>query len=75
MILADDNFASIMAAVKEGRTVYDNIEKTLPAADQSCAGAGHRGGELLRLHHADSWLRTVGVYLFSSCPPPNTVGM
>ncbi|ALM82886.1 HAD-IC family P-type ATPase [Bordetella sp. N] len=29
MILADDNFASISAAVKEGRTVYDNIEKAM----------------------------------------------
>jgi magnesium-transporting ATPase (P-type) len=27
MILADDNFALISAAVKEGRTVYNNIEK------------------------------------------------
>jgi len=29
MILADDNFASIAAAVKEGRTVYNNIEKAV----------------------------------------------
>ncbi len=29
MILADDNFASISAAVMEGRTVYNNIEKAL----------------------------------------------
>jgi len=29
MILADDNFASISAAVKEGRTVYNNVEKAM----------------------------------------------
>ena len=29
MILADDNFASIGAAVREGRTVYNNIEKAM----------------------------------------------
>ncbi|SEA04553.1 HAD-IC family P-type ATPase [Variovorax sp. YR216] len=29
MILVDDNFASISEAVKEGRTVYNNIEKAI----------------------------------------------
>jgi len=43
MVLSDDNFASIAAAVHEGRTVYDNIRKvvawTLPT----------NGGEVLAI--------------------------
>ncbi len=41
IVLADDNFASIVAAVREGRTVYDNIRKviawTLPTNGGECA--------------------------------------
>jgi magnesium-transporting ATPase (P-type) len=29
MVIADDNFASITAAIEEGRTVYDNLKKAI----------------------------------------------
>lgn len=32
IVLADDNFASIVAAVREGRTVYDNLTKVIAFA-------------------------------------------
>lgn len=41
MILTDDNFASIAHAVEEGRTVYDNIRKTVVfILPTSCGEAG-----------------------------------
>ena len=37
-MLADDNFASIVAAVREGRTVYDNLRKVIALTLPTNAG-------------------------------------
>src|SRR3970282_412018 len=44
MVIPDDNFASIVAAVEEGRGIFDNVAKTL-----SYLLAGNAGGLLLLL--------------------------
>lgn len=38
IVLADDNFASIAAAVRQGRTVYDNIKKVISWTLPTSAG-------------------------------------
>ncbi|WP_166265597.1 HAD-IC family P-type ATPase [Marinobacter caseinilyticus] len=38
VVLTDDNFASIVAAVREGRTVYDNIKKVISWTLPTSAG-------------------------------------
>lgn len=40
MILADDNFATIVAAVREGRTVFDNLSKVIAWTLPTNAGEG-----------------------------------
>ncbi len=40
LVLADDNFVSIAAAVREGRTVYDNIKKVISWTLPTNAGEG-----------------------------------
>ncbi len=40
IVLADDNFASIAAAVREGRTVYDNLTKVIGWTMPTSAGEG-----------------------------------
>jgi magnesium-transporting ATPase (P-type) len=38
LVLTDDNFASIVAAVREGRTVYDNLKKVISWSLPTSAG-------------------------------------
>nr|MBA2813982.1 carbonate dehydratase [Candidatus Pantoea persica] len=40
MILADDNFATIAAVVKEGRRVYNNLKKTILFIMPTCFAQG-----------------------------------
>ena len=55
MVLADDNFASITAAVKEGRTVFNNVEKAILFMLPTNVAQGTRdhGCHFRRLHGAD----------------------
>jgi len=53
MVLLDDNFATIVAAVEEGRVVYDNLRRFVMFSISGNPGQGHRRGRLAA--HRSSW--------------------
>ncbi|MCB1521806.1 MAG: HAD-IC family P-type ATPase [Hyphomicrobiaceae bacterium] len=85
MVLADDNFASVVAAVREGRTVYDNLTKviawTLPTSfgETLVVMAAILGGFLLPVTPAQIlWINMVtavalGLVLAFEPPEPDVM--
>jgi hypothetical protein len=83
MVLVDDNFASIVAAVREGRRVWTNIRKIL------VRGPGAGGGVLvvrkvgvvlcvfvwvLVVREGGRWARCTRLFagMIATTPPPQT---
>jgi magnesium-transporting ATPase (P-type) len=68
MIITDDNFASIVAAVEEGRGIYDNIRKTLPYLL-----AGNTGELLMMAYPSDEAGARLGAISASGRSNPSCV--
>jgi Ca2+-transporting ATPase len=77
LVLADDNFATIVDAVKEGRTIYDNIVKFVRFQLSTNIGAilTVLGAPLLGLPTPFTAIQILWVNIIMDGPPAMTLGV
>lgn len=77
MVLGDDNFATIVNAVKEGRTLYENIVKFLRFQLATNLGAifSVLGAQLFGLPIPFSALQILWINIIMDGPPAMTLGL
>ena len=77
MVLTDDNFATIVGAVKEGRTIYDNIIKFVRFQLSTNVGAilTVLGAQLLGLPMPFTALHILWINIIMDGPPAMTLGL
>ena len=77
MVLTDDNFASIVNAVAEGRTIYDNIVKFVRFQLSTNVGAilSVLGASLLGLPAPFTAIQILWINIIMDGPPAMTLGL
>lgn len=77
LILTDDNFATIVKAVKEGRTIYDNIIKFVRFQLSTNVGAIFTvlGAQVLGLPSPFTAIQILWVNIIMDGPPAMTLGV
>ena len=77
MVLTDDNFATIVGAVKEGRTIYDNIVKFVRFQLSTLIGAilTVLGAQLLGLPTPFTAIQILWINIILDGPPAITLGL
>ncbi|MCC6902629.1 MAG: cation-translocating P-type ATPase [Polyangiaceae bacterium] len=77
MVLADDNFATIVGAVEEGRTIYDNIVKFVRFQLSTNIGAvlTVAGASFLGLPSPFTAIQLLWINIIMDGPPAMTLGL
>ncbi|SHJ04647.1 Ca2+-transporting ATPase [Hymenobacter daecheongensis DSM 21074] len=77
MVLTDDNFATIVGAVREGRTIYDNIVKFVRFQLSTNIGAilTVLGAQLLGLPTPFTAIQLLWINIIMDGPPAMTLGL